>query len=200
MSLPFILASQSASRASLLNRAGIAFDQVPSLVDEDAHKEHFLKTHTGPLSALALFLAHQKGRDVSLRHPDAMVLAADQILVFQEILYNKAKTLNEAAAVLKTLRHQTHTLPTAMVLYRGGEAVWEHLDIPTLRMRDFSDAFLQDYLQQHGQTALSAVGCYQIEGAGLHLMADVTGDSSTIQGLALLPLLEQLRHFGILNA
>jgi septum formation protein len=44
------------------------------------------------------------------------------------------------------------------------------------------------------------VGCYQIEGAGLHLMAEVTGDSSTIQGLALLPLLEQLRHFGILNA
>ena len=200
MSLPLILASQSASRASLLNRAGIAFDQVPSLVDEDAHKADFLKTHKGPLSALALFLAHQKGRDVSLRHPDAMVLAADQILVFQEILYNKAKTLNEAAAVLKTLRHQTHTLPTAMVLYRGGEAVWEHLDIPTLRMRDFSDAFLQDYLQQHGQTALSAVGCYQIEGAGLHLMAEVTGDSSTIQGLALLPLLEQLRHFGILNA
>ncbi|MFN7666749.1 MAG: Maf family protein, partial [bacterium] len=104
MSLPLILASQSASRASLLNRAGIAFDQVPSLVDEDAHKEGFLKTHTGPLSELAVFLAHQKGRDVSLRHPDAMVLAADQILVFQEILYNKAKTLDEAAAVLKTLR------------------------------------------------------------------------------------------------
>lgn len=200
MTVPLILASQSASRASLLNRTGIPFTQVPSLVDEDAHKEGFLKTHTGSLSELAMFLAHKKGQDVSLRHPNALVLAADQILVFQNTVYSKAKTLDEAAAVLKTLRQQTHTLPTAMVLYRGGQAVWEHLDTPTLKMRNFSDAFLQDYLQQHGQTALSAVGCYQIEGAGLHLMAEVTGDSSTIQGLALLPLLEQLRHLGTLIA
>ncbi|MFM7631478.1 MAG: Maf family protein [Alphaproteobacteria bacterium] len=198
MTLPLILASQSASRSALLTRVGIPFAQVPSLVDEEVHKDHFLKTHTGPLSALAVFLAHQKGRDVSLRHPEALVLAADQILVFQETLYNKAKTLSEAETILKRLRHQTHTLPTAMVLYRGGEAVWDHLAIPTLKMRNFSDAFLQTYLQQNSQTLLSAVGCYQIEGAGLHLMAQVTGDSDTIQGLSLLPLMDTLRHWGLL--
>jgi septum formation protein len=169
-------------------------------VDEDAHKATFLENHTGPLSELALFLAHQKGQDVSHRHPESLVLAADQILVFQEKIYSKAKDLEEARHILKTLKNHDHTLPTAMVLYHNGQAVWEHLEIPTLKMRDFSDDFLDQYLRDHGQTALSAVGCYQIEGAGVQLMDTVIGDSSTIQGLSLLPLLSALRSRGLVKA
>ena len=58
-----------------------------------------------------------------------------------------------------------------------------------LTMRDFSDAFLEDYLDMMGDAALASVGGYQLEGIGIHLFERVEGDYFTILGLPLLPLL-----------
>ena len=45
---------------------------------------------------------------------------------------------------------------------------------------DFSDRFLNDYLEMAGDTALSSVGGYQLEGIGIHLFERVEGDFFTI--------------------
>jgi septum formation protein len=63
-------------------------------------------------------------------------------------------------------------------------------------MRDFSDRFLDDYLDMLGDFALASVGVYQLEGIGIHLFERVKGDHFTILGLPLLPLLEFFRQNG----
>ena len=63
-------------------------------------------------------------------------------------------------------------------------------------MRNFSDAFLDHYLQQAGEAVLSSVGAYQLEGLGAQLFLTVEGDFFTILGLPLLPLLDILRENG----
>jgi septum formation protein len=65
-------------------------------------------------------------------------------------------------------------------------------------MRDFSDFFLDGYLQAMGRDALSTVGGYHLEGIGAQLFADVDGDYFSILGLPLLPLLQVLREHGLL--
>jgi len=65
-------------------------------------------------------------------------------------------------------------------------------------MRDFSDAFLDDYLAQEGEALLSGVGCYRLEGRGAQLFSRVNGDHSTILGLPLVPLLSALREQGVI--
>ena len=67
-------------------------------------------------------------------------------------------------------------------------------------MRDFSDAFLDDYLAAEGEGLLASVGCYQIEGRGAQLFAKVDGAQATIMGMPLWPLLEALRTLGALPA
>ena len=57
-------------------------------------------------------------------------------------------------------------------------------------MRDFSDAFLERYLDAAGRAVLSAVGAYQLEGAGRAALRQVEGDYFAILGLPLLPLLD----------
>jgi septum formation protein len=65
-------------------------------------------------------------------------------------------------------------------------------------MRDFSDAFLDDYLERVGAQACTSVGAYQLEGLGLQLFAAVDGDHTTILGLPMLPLLDALRQRGVI--
>jgi len=63
-------------------------------------------------------------------------------------------------------------------------------------MRQFSDAFLDDYLEAEAVAALGSVGAYRLEGRGVQLFSRVEGDYFAILGLPLLELLGFLRHQG----
>jgi len=127
------------------------------------------------------------------------VLGADQTLEFQGKLYDKAETLPEARERLTTLRGKPHQLHSAVVVAQRGAVVWRETQSATLRMRDFSDAFLEDYLAAEGEAALGSVGCYRLEGLGLQLFAKIEGDYFTILGLPMMGLLDLLRRRGVLT-
>jgi len=67
-------------------------------------------------------------------------------------------------------------------------------------MRDFSDKFLEDYLEQAGPGILTSVGAYQLEGLGAKLFEKVEGDFFTVLGLPLTKTLEALKAAGALKA
>ena len=66
-------------------------------------------------------------------------------------------------------------------------------------MRNFSDAFLEEYLDSAGDDVLHSVGAYQLEGLGAQLFHRVDGDFFTILGLPLLPVLGFLRVHGVIT-
>jgi septum formation protein len=65
-------------------------------------------------------------------------------------------------------------------------------------MREFSDTFLDEYIAAEGESLLSSVGCYRLEGRGIQLFSRIEGNYFTILGLPLLPVLSALREHGIL--
>jgi septum formation protein len=67
-------------------------------------------------------------------------------------------------------------------------------------MREFSDAFLDDYLAREGTVVLGSVGAYRLEGRGVQLLARVEGDYFAILGLPLLELLGFLRDRGAIRS
>jgi septum formation protein len=89
-------------------------------------------------------------------------------------------------------------LATAVVCQQGARWVWRHVAEPRLTMREFSDDFLDEYLQAEGDAVTSTVGAYRLEGRGIHLFASVEGEHSAILGLPMLDLLEVLRSEMIL--
>lgn len=189
-----ILASASTSRAKVLRGAGVTFDIVPANVDEEAAKVSIGEPH-----AVAEALAALKAFTVSAAHPGELVLGCDQVLAFEGRMMSKAPDLATAARHLRALRGQRHVLIAALVLARGGKEVWRHTSIATLTMRDFSDAFLADYLAREGEDILGSVGCYRLEGLGAQLFESVEGDYFSILGLPLQPLLAALRGFGVIQ-
>jgi septum formation protein len=194
-----VLASASTARRALLDGAGLRFEALPAAVDEATIKESAQAEGIPPADA-ALMLADAKAERIARRDPEALVIGCDQLLVCESRWYDKPPDRAAARAQLQALRGRQHELVTAIVCHRNGGRTWQHVAVPRLTMRDFSDAFLDNYLALEGQAVLGSVGAYRLEGPGIHLFARVQGDHAAILGLPLLELLGFLRQHGVVAA
>lgn len=192
-----ILASKSAARRSMLANAGVPFCVQVADVDEDAVKAAH---DSADAAGLAVELARVKALAVSRHDADAWVLGADQILAFDGGLVSKAGSLDEARVQLMTMRDRDHQLHSGAALARNGQIVWSGVDTATLRMRAFTPAFLDAYLQAEGEALLACVGSYRLEGVGSQLFERLEGDYFTVLGLPLWAVLAELRRAGVLKS
>lgn len=189
-----VLASASEARARMLAAAGLAFEQDPAQVDEaSALASMEAEGMAGRDAATAL--AEIKARRVSARHSGAFCIGADQTLSAGDRIFTKPDSLDDARDHLRALRGRRHDLHSAVVVAVDGQAVWRHADTARLWMRDFTDGFLESYLQVV-RDVTATVGGYRLEEEGAHLFDRVAGDWFTIMGMPLLPLLAFLRDHG----
>ena len=195
-SQPLLLASRSDIRGKILAAAGLRFGIRPAQIDERA-----TEARAGGLDAAqaAALLARAKADAVAATQTGHLVLGADQTLALGDKRFSKPANRTEAVQQLRALRGQTHALHSALALVQDGKVLFELVDTARLTMRDFSDRFLDDYLDMAGDAALGSVGGYQLEGIGIHLFDRVEGDYFTILGLPLLPLLAYLRQRGFVD-
>ncbi|WP_207455732.1 nucleoside triphosphate pyrophosphatase [Azospirillum sp. SYSU D00513] len=193
-----VLASGSKTRAAMLERAGVSVTLHPAAVDEEEVK---LSCRAEGLSAdeVAEALAELKAQRVTRHHPGALVVGADQMLECDGQWFDKPATRDGARDQLRALRGKPHRLISCAVVVRDGERLWHQTDRARLHMRPFTDAFLDDYLDQAGEDILHSVGAYHLEGLGAQLFHRVEGDFFTILGLPLLPLLGFLRVHGVVK-
>lgn len=196
-----VLASGSAARAAMLRAAGVPFEVVPADVDEQRFRQTLwqmnMKVSPGDL---ATALAKLKAEEVSRRFEDAIVIGSDQVLALGERTLSKPGDTPGARRQLQSLRGEVHVLHSAVAIARNGGTIATEAGIARMTMRDFSDAFLEDYLARAGEAIFSCVGSYQIEGLGVTLFERIEGDHFTILGMPLMPLLANLRDLKAIPA
>ena len=192
-----VLASGSETRARMLADAGIAFQRDPAEVDESMIKRA-CRSRSDSAEQAAVVLAESKARAVAPRHPGALVVGADQLLVSSGDWLDKPKTLEQARTTLRTLRGRCHRLVSGMVVVRDADVLCQHVEVAELAMRDYSDRFIEWYLDAAQDADLQVVGACRLEGLGAQAFARIDGDYFTILGLPLLPLLGVLRKEGVL--
>jgi septum formation protein len=193
-----VLASASATRARLLDAAGMPVAQRPATVDELALKES-LQAEGASAGDAAIALAELKAQQIARHMPEAIVLGADQILTCAGRWFDKPQDRAEARAQLGALAGKRHELATAVVAFRGGVRVWHHLAVARLWLRPCSPGFLDAYLDAVSDAALTSIGAYQIEHLGAQLLARIEGDHFAVLGLPVLEVLEFLRQQGVLR-
>jgi len=194
---PLVLASKSAVRHAILRGAGIAVEVEPADIDERAIERQAARTDP---AAVAAVLALEKARAIAARLPGRLVLGADQTLALGERRFSKPADRAAARAQLKALRGRTHELHTAVALVCDGAPLFADREVARLTMRDFSDDFLEAYLDAVGAAVTTSVGGYQLEKQGIQLFERVEGDHFVILGLPLMALLRHLRQAGWLAA
>jgi septum formation protein len=194
-----LLASGSSTRQRLLRDAGVRFDVKPAAIDETSILASLQAEGASGRDAADL-LAEMKAQQVSRSIDEWFVIGSDQVLSLGQVHFEKPGTRAAARAQLLKLRGQKHVLSSAVCVARNGSVIWRHVGQARMTMRDFSEPFLDEYLDLAGDAILGSVGAYHVEGLGLQLFSAVEGDHFTIQGLPLLPLLDFLRLHGLLKS
>ncbi|HCP81209.1 MAG TPA: septum formation protein Maf [Octadecabacter sp.] len=197
MTEPIILASTSEIRSKILRNAGVDHTVTPARIDEDSIKRALEAEDATPRD-IADTLAEMKARKVSEKGFGGLVLGCDQVLSFKGAVLSKPRGPQEARDQLVALRGQPHQLLSAAVIYEDLKPVWRHVGVARLAMRDFSDAYLDEYLDRNWDSIRWSVGGYKIEEEGIRLFRMVQGDTFTIQGMPLLELLSYLTLRGTL--
>jgi septum formation protein len=185
-----VLASQSPIRSALLAQAGLDFKTRPASVDESSL---IAKSTDLPPPEIAMHLAEAKAGYVASRHPEAIVVGADQLLVLEGAILQKPENHEAARQRLERLSGKSHLLVTGVVLAMGDRIVWRHAETAVLTMHELSPNEIARHMAEEEDAVLQSVGAYRLEGPGIRLFAALEGDFYAMLGLPLLPLLCALR-------
>lgn len=184
----------------MLAAAGVPFESVPAAIDEEALTAALL-AEGADARQLADALAETKAIRVAARMPGRLVLGADTVGEIEGGGWlGKPGTRAALGAQLRALRGRRHRLLSAAVLARDGVALWRHVGVARLLVRDFSEGWLEAHVAEVPEAVLGSVGGYHVEGLGVQLFSAIMGDLWTVKGLPLLPLLAQLRAMGVMPA
>lgn len=198
MTKPIILASGSDVRRQLLANAGVSFTVETARVDEESITASLLAEAAKPRD-IADTLAEYKARKVAAKHPEALVIGCDQVLAAQDGLLSKPSSRDDAKQQISLLKSQTHRLFSAAVIFEDSKPVWRAVKEAKLTMRDFSDAYLDGYIERNWEQIKYCVGGYQLEAEGARLFTQITGDYFTVLGLPLMDILNYLSMKGVID-
>ena len=190
--MKIILASKSGVRKKILKNHNIDCEVIVSNVDEDEIKVSLQAEGADPLS-ISKNLAEIKSIKVSSKNPDRLVLGADSVISLNNELINKPKSREEALMILKKLNNSKHFLISSACISKNGAMIWNYTDSSELKMKNFSDQQLSNYLDKIKTETLLAYGVYQVEADGLELFDYIKGDHNSIMGL---PIKEIINYIG----
>tara|TARA_A100001015_G_scaffold108043_1_gene119837 strand:+ start:860 stop:1444 length:585 start_codon:yes stop_codon:yes gene_type:complete len=186
-----ILASKSVVRRDILEKNNINCDVVPSNIDEDMVKESLLSENASP-EIISKNLAELKANKISSKINEKIVLGADSVIDLEGELISKPIDRKEALLILKKLNGREHHLISSVCISKNGSMIWNYTDKAKLKMKDFTEKELEDYLAKISDNALFAYNVYQIEGEGRRLFSEISGDENTIMGLPIQKIKEYL--------
>ena len=192
--MKIILASGSGVRKQILDKYKIKSDVIVSNVDEDRVKEALLSENATPL-IISKNLAEIKSTKVSNKNPDRLVLGADSVISLNNKLINKPKSRKEALAILKELNNSKHYLISSVCISKNGAMIWNHSDQSELKMKNFKEAELIEYLDRIKTETLLMYGVYQVEADGLNLFEYIKGDRDSIMGLPIKEIMNYIKQY-----
>ena len=185
-----ILGSSSPYRRALLQRLRLPFDVILPAVDESAQPTEL------PIG-LAMRLALEKAQNVAARHPDAVVIGADQVADLDGVAVGKPGNFERARAQLQALSGREVVFHSAVAVVCRATGFAQVVNAPvTVRFRSLTDAHIDRYLQL--EQPYDCAGSAKCETLGISLLDAIHSDDPTaLVGLPLIRTSALLRACGL---
>jgi len=182
---PLVLASASPRRLDLLRQVGLEPAEIdPADLDETPAARELPR-------AYALRMAKSKLAVVVPRHPGAVVLAADSVVVCSRRILPKAETEAEARVCLGRLSGRRHRVLGAVAVGFPDGTVRTRLVETVVRFKRLEPTELDDYLRS-GEWRGKAGG-YAIQGRAARFVDFLSGSYSNVVGLPLFETVQLLK-------
>lgn len=183
-----ILASASPRRRALLRRLHVPFSVESGALDERPFPGE------SPLETVRR-VAVEKAQAVAAKEPQAIILAADTIVVWDNRILGKPKDHEEARWMLRSLRGRAHQVVTAIALLN---AVDQRMHIGAVStkvwMRNYSDPEIETYIASGDP--FDKAGAYAIQNQLLHPVERIDGCYFNVVGLPLCEVVKGLIQVG----
>ena len=178
-----ILASQSPRRKEILSSAGLVFEIVPSLYEEQVNGKEYSKE-------LIENCAYQKALDVKNKlGVDELIVSADTVVVNNGVILGKPKDKNEAVLMLSELSNKTHFVATSICLMHKRQTL-KATAKTFVTFRDLSQEDILNYIENF--KPFDKAGSYGIQDEGFDFVVEVNGELANVIGFPLKLFKEQL--------
>jgi MAF protein len=180
-----ILASSSPRRKEMMVWMGIPFEIIPADIDERLHEDEEPITH---VKRLAL----QKAKKIaSAKKNDAVILAADTIVLHAGHILGKPQDKQHAREMLLALRGRVHQVATAICLITHEDEIFQDLCISSVHMRTYNDDEIQAYVDSGDP--LDKAGGYAIQNKSFDPVTQFSGCFASVMGFPLCYIERNLR-------
>lgn len=184
-----ILASRSPRRKSLLKQLDLRFDCLPAQINED-----FQPGETAREGARRI--AWNKAEDVRKKVKNALIIAADTVVVCNGEVLGKPDDARDAFCKLSQLRGREHEVITAVCVMDAESGLCEVQDeITRVCFRDMTDEEIRAYIMT-GEP-MDKAGAYGIQGLGAVFIDRIEGCYFNVVGLPLSKLYSMLQRQGV---
>ena len=167
---------------------GLAYEICPSEIDEKAIRD------SNP-AILTEKLAQAKARKVASEYPDAVVISGDAVVSKGNRIYEKPRTMEEAAQFLRELSGSKFQFVTALaVVHSQTGRMLSAVEISDISFRPLVEREIEAYINQYA--VLSYAGALESD-AVLRFAERISGSYNFVTALPVSRLIVFLRAQGV---
>ncbi|MDD2223806.1 MAG: Maf family protein [Pseudomonas sp.] len=184
------LASTSPRRRELLSQTDLKFSVLDIAIDETQRRNELPTAYVERLAkekALAGFQSVQEDAN-------AIVLAADTIVVLEDTILGKPSSQSQAQDMLRSLSGRSHVVMTAFAIKTAEQIRVQRVNT-TVFFRSITSKEIEWYWQTGEQQ--DKAGGYGIQSKGGIFVSTLSGSYSAVVGLPLAEVVVALQNLGV---
>jgi len=183
--IKIILASSSPRRKEMVKWMGIPFEILPADIDERLHENEKPITHVKRLAC-------EKAQKIALSgNTNAVILAADTIVIKDEDILGKPKDNRRAVEMLQALRGRVHQVATAVCIIAPAYPPFQDICISPVKMRAYTDDEIRAYVDSGDP--MDKAGAYAIQSGSFNPVSQFSGCFASVMGFPFCHIERNLR-------
>ena len=182
-----IIGTKSKSRKALFKSLGLDFKYKSPNIDE----KNVANLNNDKFDAIKI--ADAKARSLSAINKNKIIVTFDTTILFKKKTVYKCNSPECCISLLNTFSNNKHLLYTGMIFMINNKVIQKKLTTTNIYFKRNHKRKIRNYVLKNFNQIKSAVGCYNLEGAGIDLFDNISSSYFNVLGLDIINFIKLIR-------